>query len=63
MTKPKRRSPDGLQSDKPVAVRFTEDEKAELEELSRQEDRTKSSMVRIIYLMGLEQFKANRGLK
>jgi hypothetical protein len=30
------RSPAGLQSDKLVAVRFTEDEKAELLELSRQ---------------------------
>lgn len=52
-----------MQSDKPVAVRFTEDEKAELLELSRQEDRTMSSMVRIIYLIGLEQFKASRGMK
>ncbi|SUX30173.1 hypothetical protein [Chromobacterium vaccinii] len=63
MKKPTRRSPAGLQSDKPVAVRFTEDEKAELLELSRKEYRTMSSMVRIIYLLGLEQFKDSRGMK
>ncbi|MBN3005601.1 hypothetical protein JW897_17855 [Chromobacterium alkanivorans] len=52
-----------MQSDKPVAVRFTPEEKAELQELSQREDRTMSSMVRIIYLIGLAHFKASRGLK
>lgn len=57
---PKRRAPQGMESDKPVAVRLSPEEKAELAELSRQEDRSKSSMMRIIYLRGLEVFKAER---
>lgn len=59
----KRRSPQGMQSDKPVAVRFTADEKAELVELCHQEDRTQSSMVRIIYQHGLAAFKASRSTR
>lgn len=57
---PKRRAPQGMESDKPVAVRLSPEEKAELAELSRQEGRFKSSMMRIIYLRGLEVFKAER---
>lgn len=63
MTTPKRYAPRGMQSDKPVAVRFRMEEKAELQALSQHEDRTMASMVRLIYLIGLAQFKASRGLK
>ncbi|TCP13790.1 hypothetical protein EV683_10535 [Crenobacter luteus] len=52
-----------MQSDKPVAVRFSPEEKDELVELCQREDRTQGSMVRIIYLIGLMHYKAARGLK
>ncbi len=63
MTTPKRRAPTGMQSDKPVAVRFTPAEKQELIAIAQRESRTQGSMTRVIYLLGLEQFKASRGLK
>ncbi|WP_337881748.1 hypothetical protein [Chromobacterium haemolyticum] len=52
-----------MQSDKPVAVRFTPAEKQELIAIAQRESRTQGSMTRVIYLLGLEQFKASRGLK
>ncbi|WP_145964116.1 hypothetical protein [Chromobacterium phragmitis] len=63
MTTPKRRAPQGMQSDKPVPVRFSTEEKEELAEIADLENRSNASMVRIIYLMGLPHFKAARGLK
>lgn len=52
-----------MQSDKPVPVRFSTEEKEELAEIADLENRSNASMVRIIYLMGLPHFKAARGLK
>ncbi|MCG9100477.1 hypothetical protein [Laribacter hongkongensis] len=46
-----------MQSDKPVAVRFSPEEKDELIRLAQRDNRTQSSMARHIYLIGLRIYK------
>jgi len=58
----KRRAPQGMQSDKPVAVRFKPEEKQQLTELAERDGRTQGGFVRAVYLLGLEQYKARNGL-
>ncbi|HBS5821135.1 hypothetical protein [Klebsiella variicola] len=43
-----------------VAVPLTEQERADLEEISIKESRTASNMARLIYLRGLEAFKSEQ---
>lgn len=54
---PKRRAPAGVDLDLPVTVRFMPDERKEIMGLSKQDGRTMSSFVRMIYLIGLAEFK------
>lgn len=56
-SKPKRRAPAGVALHLPVNVRFMPEERAEIVELSKQDGRTMSSFVRMIYLIGLAEFK------
>ncbi|ASJ24334.1 hypothetical protein [Laribacter hongkongensis] len=57
MNAPRKRAPRGMQSDKPVAVRFSPEEKEELIKLAQRDNRTQSSMARHIYLIGLRIYK------
>ena len=58
MTTPRSRAPNGVMSDKPVAMRLTADEKAGLGDMAQQQNRSKSSLARLIYLRGLQAMKA-----
>ncbi|MDC7707723.1 hypothetical protein [Vogesella indigofera] len=63
MSTSKRRAPAGVDLDLPVTVRFMPDERTEIVGLSKQDGRTMSSFVRMIYLLGLAEWKRQRGLK
>lgn len=43
-----------------VAVPLTEEERADLEVISRKASRTASNMAKLIYLQGLEAFKSEQ---
>ncbi|MCR4465862.1 hypothetical protein [Burkholderia sp. SCN-KJ] len=55
---PIRRSPRGVLSNKPVYMRLMPDERRTLEELSACQNRSTSSVARLIYLEGVEQYRA-----
>ncbi|UEP52049.1 hypothetical protein LMA00_21720 [Burkholderia ambifaria] len=55
---PVTRSPRGVLSSKPVYMRLMPDERRVLEELSAAENRSTSSVARLIYLEGIEQYRA-----
>lgn len=63
MSTSKRRAPAGVDLDLPVTVRFMPDERTEIVGLSKQDGRTMSSFVRMIFLLGLAEWKRQRGLK
>lgn len=63
MSTSKRRAPAGVDLELPVTVRFMPDERTEIVGLSKQDGRTMSSFVRMIYLLGLAEWKRQRGLK
>ena len=52
------RSPRGVLSSKPVYMRLMPDERRTLEELSAAQNRSTSSVARLIYLEGLERYQA-----
>ena len=51
------RAPRGVMSNKPVAMRLLPAEIAELEALALDQNRSKSSMARIIFLNGITFFR------
>ncbi|ABO60725.1 MULTISPECIES: hypothetical protein [pseudomallei group] len=55
---PVTRAPRGVLSDKPVYMRLMPDERRTLEELSVSQNRSTSSVARLIYLEGVEQYRA-----
>lgn len=63
MSTSKRRAPAGVDLDLPVTVRFMPEERSEIVDLSKQDGRTMSSFVRMIFLLGLAEWKRQRGLK
>lgn len=63
MSTPKRRAPAGVNIELPVTVRFMPEERDALIELSRQDGRTRGSFVRMIYLIGLAEWKRQLGIK
>lgn len=58
MTTPRSRAPNGVMSDKPVGMRLKATEKADLATMAEQQNRSESSLARLIYLRGLEAMKA-----
>lgn len=60
MTTPKgpRRAPPGVMSSKTVSLRLLPAERAQLEQLGRQERRSLASLARLIYLEGLPLYLA-----
>lgn len=56
---PVTRSPRGVLSDKPVCVRLLPEERTKLERLAVSENRSVSSLARLVLLAGLEAY-ANR---
>lgn len=56
---PVKRSPQGVLSQKPVYMRLMPDERRALEELSEVLNRSTSSVARLLYLQGVEQYRAN----
>lgn len=63
MSTSKRRAPAGVDLDLPVTVRFMPEEREEIMALSKQDGRTMSSFVRMVFLLGLAEWKRQRGLK
>ena len=59
---PKRRAPAGVDLDLPVTVRFMPEERTEIVKLSKHDGRTMSSFVRMVFLIGLTEWKRQRGL-
>ncbi|WP_446325991.1 hypothetical protein [Burkholderia pseudomallei] len=55
---PVRRSPRGVLSSKPVYMRLMPEERRTLEELSAAQNRSTSSVARMIYLEGVEQYRS-----
>ncbi|WP_081072506.1 hypothetical protein [Burkholderia cepacia] len=55
---PVTRSPRGVLSSKPVYMRLMPDERRELEELSAFLNRSTSSVARLIYLEGIQRYRA-----
>lgn len=53
-----KRSPQGVLSSKPVYMRLMPDERRILEELSASQNRSTSSVARLIYLEGVERYRA-----
>ncbi|WP_436016980.1 hypothetical protein [Trinickia sp. LjRoot230] len=54
---PVKRSPQGVLSSKPVYMRLMPDERHALEELSASQNRSTSSVARLIYLEGIERYR------
>ena len=54
---PVRRSPQGVLSSKPVYMRLMPDERRTLEELSASQNRSTSSVARLVYLQGIDRYK------
>ncbi|KUZ46103.1 MULTISPECIES: hypothetical protein [Burkholderia cepacia complex] len=52
------RSPRGVLSSKPVYMRLMPNERRTLEELSAAQNRSTSSIARLIYLEGVERYQA-----
>ncbi|WP_081060638.1 hypothetical protein [Burkholderia territorii] len=52
------RSPRGVLSSKPVYMRLMPNERRTLEELSAAQNRSTSSVARLIYLEGVERYQA-----
>lgn len=63
MSTSKRRAPEGVETDLPVPVRFMPEERTEVIRLAEQDGRTRGSFVRMVYLLGLAEWKQQRGLK
>ncbi|MFL9993066.1 hypothetical protein PQR34_19590 [Paraburkholderia sediminicola] len=55
---PTTRSPRGVLSSKPVYMRLMPDERYMLEQLAGIQNRSTSSVARLIYLEGVEQYRA-----
>ncbi|WP_174960168.1 hypothetical protein [Burkholderia aenigmatica] len=55
---PVKRSPRGVLSNKPVYMRLMPDERRALEEMSAFLNRSTSSIARLIYLEGVERYRA-----
>jgi hypothetical protein len=65
MTDPKkpgasRRSPDGVLTAKPIALRLMPDERASLEKASRTEGRSMAAQARMFFLQGLADYQCNQ---
>lgn len=56
-TEPRRRSPTGVESAKPVWVRFHADELARFEAVAATEQRTMAATVRLAALRGLTEYE------
>jgi hypothetical protein len=54
----KRRSPIGVESEKPIGLRLLKEERAIVEEMAEAEVRSLASMSRLLVLKGLEAVKA-----
>lgn len=63
MSTAKRRAPSGVDLDLPVTVRFMPEEREEVIKLSKRDGRTYGSFVRMIYLIGLAEWKRQQGMK
>lgn len=63
MSTAKRRAPSGVDLDLPVTVRFLPEEREEVIKLSKRDGRTYGSFVRMIYLIGLAEWKRQQGMK
>ncbi|CUA82062.1 MULTISPECIES: hypothetical protein [Gulbenkiania] len=63
MNTAKRRAPPGVEKDLPVGVRFMPEEREEVIELSKRDGRTRGSFVRMIYLIGLAEWKRQQAQK
>lgn len=63
MNTAKRRAPSGVDLDLPVTVRFMPEEREEVIKLSKRDGRTYGSFVRMIYLIGLAEWKRQQGMK
>ncbi|MGR3754960.1 hypothetical protein [Edwardsiella anguillarum] len=55
------RAPRGVMSNKPIAMRLLPAEIKELEEIALEQNRSFSSMARLIYLQGITTFRQERG--
>lgn len=53
-SKPNRRAPNGLASDKPVVTRLTPPERARLEQFAQREQRTLGATSRLLLLRGMD---------
>jgi hypothetical protein len=53
---PIKRSPQGILSTKPVYMRLMPDERRRLDELSAAQNRSISSVARLVYLEGIDQY-------
>lgn len=62
MSTSKKRAPSGVDLDLPVTVRFMPEERTEIVKLSKHDGRTMSSFVRMVFLIGLTEWKRQRGL-
>ncbi|RZA20542.1 MAG: hypothetical protein EOP10_17995 [Proteobacteria bacterium] len=56
----KQRSPNGVNSTKPIPTRFKDDENAVIDEIAAQEQRSRASVVRLAALRGLAEYKKDR---
>lgn len=54
---PRLRAPDGIVTDKPIALRFLPDELKQVKELAEADKRPLANMCRLLVLRGLEDFK------
>lgn len=62
MSTSKRRAPTGVNLELPVTVRFLPEERDEVIKLSKLDGRTMGSFVRMVFLLGLAEWKRQRGL-
>lgn len=58
----KKRAPKGCVNDKPIPVRFQDDERDVVVEIATDESRTLAGTVRLLALMGLEVYRSNGNL-
>ncbi len=63
MKTPKRYNPSGVETELPVTVRFMPEERQEIIAFAKEEGRSLSNFVRFIFLLGLAEWKRQRGLK
>lgn len=57
---PSHRSPDGVLTAKPIALRLMPEERASLESASRTEGRSMASQARMFFLQGLADYQCNQ---